>query len=65
MKRKLSVADKHQLRIAKQSMTFSCMGCVVAGGANHKQAAIIIERLTGKLPKDVKDCICMENHLGL
>ena len=57
--RKLTVPEKHQLKIARKTLTLSCVGARILGGPNHKEAVQIIERLTGKLPYlPDDDCNC-------
>lgn len=48
MKRKLSVFDKHQLAIAKKTLTYSDVGAFIMGGMTKEEARIIIKKLTGK-----------------
>lgn len=53
-----TVADKHQLKIARSSMKLSCLGCRILGGPNHYEAASIIHSITRQIvPIDV-DCTC-------
>ena len=48
MKRKLSVFEKHQLAIAKKTLTYSDAGALIMGGMTKEEAKIIIKKLTGK-----------------
>ena len=43
-----SVFDKHQLKIAKETLPMSKQGALVLGGMNHKEAREHIKRITGK-----------------
>jgi hypothetical protein len=52
MGRELSVPEKHQLRIAKQTINMPDAMVGVMGGPDKKKSAEIIRRLTGKEPKD-------------
>ncbi len=56
----LSVPEKHQLKIAKQSMDYHCLGCILSGGPNHYEAASIIHRLTGQIVAIDADCTCKD-----
>jgi hypothetical protein len=51
-KRQLSVFDKHQLKIARQTLRYSDAGANIMGGMTKDQARAIIKRLTGKDPKE-------------
>ena len=52
MKRKLSVPEKHQLRIAKQTLKYSDVGARIMGGMTKEEARQVIKRLTGREPKE-------------
>lgn len=52
MKRELSVFDKHQLAIAKKTMTLSDVGAHVMGGMTKEEAKEIIKKFTGKEYKE-------------
>jgi hypothetical protein len=56
--RSLSVPEKHQLRIARDSMNMNCVGVAVMGGPNHQQAVSIIHQLTGAIAGINFDCTC-------
>lgn len=49
---KLSVSDKHQLKIAKDTLKMSDFGARLAGGMTKDQARAVIYRLTGKQAKE-------------
>ena len=49
---KLTVPEKHQLKIAKATLNMSEIGARIMGGPNHEEAREIILRLTGKSAKD-------------
>ena len=57
-RRTLSVPDQHQLRIARRTMRYNCIGAAVMGGPNHFQAASIIHQLTGVFVNIDADCTC-------
>jgi hypothetical protein len=46
--KELSVPEKHQLRIAKQTLKYSDAGARIMGGPTKEEAREIILRLTGK-----------------
>ena len=48
MKRELSVFDRHQLKIALDTLKMSDVGALIMGGPSKPQAVEIIERLTGR-----------------
>jgi len=48
MRRQLSVPERHQLKIARHTLTLSVAGALILGGPTHVEAAEIIERLTGR-----------------
>lgn len=50
MKRQLSVPEKHQLRIARDTMKMSDAGARILGGPNKEEARAIIIKLTGVDP---------------
>ena len=45
MKRKLTVFEKHQLKIAKQTLKYSDVGALILGGPTVAEAKRIIDRL--------------------
>ena len=45
---KLSVPEKHQLKIARDTLKLSDVGALILGGPTKKQAREIIIRLTRK-----------------
>jgi len=50
----LSVFDRHQLKVARDTMKLddTVARCRMLGGPNKEESREIIERLTGKKPKD-------------
>lgn len=52
MKNNLSVPEKHQLKIAKQTLKYSDVGARIMGGMTKEEARIIIKKLTGKDPRE-------------
>jgi hypothetical protein len=44
IKRELSVADKHQIRIAKQTLAYSDEGAKIMGGMTKDEAKIVLGR---------------------
>jgi hypothetical protein len=50
--RVLSVPEKHQLRIAKQTLKYSDAGASIMGGPSKEEAREIILRLTGRPAKE-------------
>lgn len=51
-KRELTVPEKHQLRIAKQTINMPDAMVGILGGMTKQEAVEVIKRLTGKSPKD-------------
>ncbi len=51
MKSKLDVFDRHQLRIARKTLTYSDVGALCMGSPTKEEARAIILRLTGKRVK--------------
>ena len=51
MKKKLSVPEKHQLKIARDTMKMSDVGALIMGGPSKDEARAIILKLTGKPAK--------------
>lgn len=51
MKRELTVPEKHQLKIARDTLKLSDAGARIMGGMTKDEARMIIKRLTGKDPK--------------
>ena len=53
MKSKLSVPERHQLKIAKRTWyELSEIGAFIFGGMTKKEAKEVIKRLTGNYPKE-------------
>lgn len=50
-KRKLSIPEKHQLRIARATLKMSDVGALIMGGPSRAEARQIILKLTGKKGK--------------
>ena len=48
MKRKLSIPEKHQLKIARSTMKMSDVGAMIMGSMTKKEAQEVIKRLTIK-----------------
>lgn len=48
---KLTVPERHQLKIARQTLKYSDAGALIMGGPTKKEAREIIKRLTKKLKK--------------
>lgn len=46
--RKLSVPERHQLRIARKTLKLSDVGALIMGGPSKDEARQIIRDLTGK-----------------
>ena len=44
--------DKHQLRIAKDTLKMSDVGALIMGGMTKDEARKIIKKLTGKTAKE-------------
>jgi hypothetical protein len=49
---RLSVADRHQLKIARDTLRYNDVMVAVLGGMTKEQAREIITRMTGKRPND-------------
>ena len=45
MKKELSVFDKHQIKIAKETLKMSEVGARIMGGMTHDQAKEILKKL--------------------
>lgn len=52
MKKELDVFEKHQLKIAKQTLKYSDVGAMIMGGMTKEEARKVIKRLTGKEAKE-------------
>jgi hypothetical protein len=52
--RELSVPEKHQLRIARDTLKMSDVGALIMGGPTKSEARQIILKLTGRPAKE--DC---------
>ena len=55
----MQIADKHALKIARDTMRMHCVGARVAGGPNHADAARTIKQLTGITATLDADCTCV------
>ncbi len=58
----MGTAEKHQLKIARDTMRMHCEGARIMGGLGvdpHREAAKIILRLTGKPATIDPDCTCV------
>lgn len=51
-KRELNVFDKHQFRIARDTLKMSDAGAMIMGGMDKPTARAVILRLTGKPTKE-------------
>ena len=49
--RKLTVPERHQLKIARSTLKMCDVGALVMGGPNKAEAREIIRLLTGRSPK--------------
>lgn len=49
--RKLTIPERHQLKIARDTMKMSDVGALIMGGPTKDEARGIIRRLTGRKPK--------------
>ena len=57
----MTVAERHQLKIARDTMQMHCAGAYILGGLGenpHREAARIILKLTGKPATIDPDCTC-------
>jgi hypothetical protein len=52
MTKNLSVPEKHQLRIARDTLKMSDIGARIMGGMSKEEARAVILRLTGKSAKE-------------
>lgn len=50
--KRLSVFDKHQLKIAQQTLRLTDAGARILGGMTKDEARAVILRLTGKRAKE-------------
>lgn len=50
--RELTVPEKHQLKIARDTLKMSDVGARIMGGMTKEEAREVIKRLTGKEPKE-------------
>lgn len=58
----MDVGQKHQLKIARDTMRMHCTGARIMGGMGadpHKEAARIIFKLTGRRATIDPDCTCV------
>ena len=51
MTKNLSVPERHQLKIARQTLKMTEAGARIMGGPTHAEARKIIYELTGKMPR--------------
>ncbi len=47
---KLTIPERHQLKIARQTLKYSDVGSKIMGGPTKEEARKIIEKLTGRKP---------------
>jgi hypothetical protein len=52
MKRELNVFEKHQLRIARDTLKMHDLGAAIMGGMTKPEARDLIRRLTGREAKE-------------
>ena len=52
MSKQLTVPERHQLRIARDTLRMSDVGALIMGGPTKDEAREIILRLTGKVPRE-------------
>ena len=50
--RKLSVPERHQLKVARKTLTLSDVGALCLGGPTKEEARAIILELTGRPAKE-------------
>lgn len=55
----MTVAEKHQLKIARRTMKLNCVGAATLGGMDHMKAREVLEKLTGKTVALSMDCDCV------
>ena len=55
---RLSVPERHQLKVARSTMSMHCVGARIMGGPNHVQSAKIIHELSGVFVNIDADCTC-------
>jgi len=48
----LTVPEKHQLKIARKTLTYSDEGAKIMGPPTKAEARAIIKKLTGRTPKE-------------
>lgn len=58
----LSTPEKHQLKVARDSMRMHCVGLSILGRLDHYESASIIERLTLKVVGIDTDCTCKDSQ---
>ena len=46
--KRLTVSEKHQLKIARSTLKMSKIGAHIMGGMDHNEAKVVIKRLTKK-----------------
>jgi len=51
-KRTLTVPERHQLAIARKTLTYNDVGASIMGGPSKEESREIIRRLTGKEPRE-------------
>ena len=52
VRRYLTVPEQHQLKIARKTLKYSDAGARIMGGMTKAEARNIIEKFTGRRPKD-------------
>lgn len=61
----LTIPEKHQLKVAKDSMRMHCPAIRIMGGPDHVDAVRIIDRLAGKAVPFPKGCNCQIRRLEI
>ena len=56
--RSLGVPERHQLKIARDTMKMHCTGALIMGGMNHREALAVIHKLTGAIVGTPEGCSC-------
>ena len=56
--KRLSVPQRHQLKIAKDTMRLTCLGTNCLGGMDHQCAVAVIKEFTEQTVHVASDCIC-------
>lgn len=54
----MTIQEKQQLKIARDTLKLSCIGTRILGGMDHATAQAVICELTGKRIELDDDCTC-------